>query len=108
MSRAKGIQAWREVLKCDPCAYCGGPSGGVDHIEPRERDGSNDGIENLTAVCIACNSQKGRKSLLEYLPVRKRPLMLKGFSSLEGRFDLPAEMWVVKTAAYYRALKETA
>ncbi len=29
--------AWLRLLRADPCAYCGGPGGTVDHVEPRSR-----------------------------------------------------------------------
>lgn len=51
------------VLRRDPCAYCGGPSEALDHIEPRVAGGS-DGWDNLTAACKSCNSSKTATPLL--------------------------------------------
>ena len=48
------------ILALDPCAYCGGKSDEIDHIDP---DGNNEWT-NLTAICKRCNRSKMRKSLL--------------------------------------------
>lgn len=72
--------AYATVLDCDPCSYCGAPSGTVDHIVPVHHGGSN-AWENLTAACKSCNSRKAARPLLDYLllhqsdacvPVRRR------------------------------------
>lgn len=50
----------------DPCAYCGAPAEGVDHIVPVAAGG--DGFaSNLTAACHSCNSSKYTDSLLHFL-----------------------------------------
>ncbi len=59
-------------LLADPCTYCGGPAGTLDHIVPRHRGGANL-PDNATAACQRCNSSKGRKPLLLWLATR-RPL----------------------------------
>ena len=53
-------------LLTDPCSYCGGPAGEVDHIQPRSRGGS-EGWDNLTAACRACNARKHAMPLLAFL-----------------------------------------
>ena len=60
--------ASKKFLYCrhDPCAYCGGPSDTIDHIEPKVRGGS-DHWTNLTASCMSCNSRKGSMPLLLFL-----------------------------------------
>lgn len=55
-----------EVLRGDPCCYCGARMEHVDHIEPIIRGGSGD-WDNLTAACAACNLRKQRRPLLAYL-----------------------------------------
>jgi hypothetical protein len=55
--------AYREILVCDPCSYCGGPSNGTDHIVPIAAGVDNDWT-NLTATCGPCNSIKRTDSLL--------------------------------------------
>lgn len=52
------------------CAYCGEihPSDWftLDHVQPRERGGSND-PSNLVCCCQSCNSSKGTKPLMTWL-----------------------------------------
>lgn len=59
-----------EILRRDPCSYCGEPAGTIDHITAVHRGGDGDWV-NLTAACLACNSGKGPKNLLEYLLDRR-------------------------------------
>lgn len=65
---------YREVLKHDPCAYCGrhvarwAPNE-IDHIEPKSLGGSNS-WENYTGACRDCNRNKVALSLLEILSDR--------------------------------------
>jgi 5-methylcytosine-specific restriction endonuclease McrA len=54
------------ILYYDPCVYCGGPGGCVDHIEPRA-NGGQDHWTNLTSSCRPCNSRKNAKPLLVFL-----------------------------------------
>ena len=54
-----------ELLK-DPCAYCGGRAGQVDHIVSLAAGGDNS-LENLTAACRSCNSEKRDNPLLIFL-----------------------------------------
>lgn len=62
-----GIVRWvRHVLHRDPCAYCGGPGGSVDHIVPVRHGGIADPT-NLTSACAACNTVKGETPLLQFL-----------------------------------------
>jgi 5-methylcytosine-specific restriction endonuclease McrA len=56
----------REMLRSDPCSYCGGEGGTVDHIEPRCRGGEND-IVNYAGSCFKCNQDKKDVPLLSYL-----------------------------------------
>jgi 5-methylcytosine-specific restriction endonuclease McrA len=55
-----------EVLRRDPCSYCGGPAGAVDHITAVARGGPNTWT-NFTAACTSCNSRKSTKDLLTHL-----------------------------------------
>jgi hypothetical protein len=57
---------WDEVLRADPCAYCGQPGGTIDHIVPRSQDGA-DTHDNLTGACRSCNISKSSLSLLFFL-----------------------------------------
>lgn len=70
-------QAWMQVVRHDPCAYCMAPAATVDHIEPRGRPAHPKSIGghhiwlNYTASCHGCNGTKGTKSLLEMLYRRR-------------------------------------
>lgn len=56
------------VKRLDPCAYCGGRGGSLDHIEANGRETRmRDAIPNLAGSCVGCNAQKQRTSLLRYL-----------------------------------------
>jgi hypothetical protein len=65
----------RAVKYADPCAYCGGEGGSLDHIVPglaySEPDPSRYQLRahvlNLTASCPECNSTKQRTPLLFHL-----------------------------------------
>lgn len=54
------------IVACDPCSYCGGRGGTIDHITAVVRGGTND-WENLTGACLSCNSRKRDMSLLAWL-----------------------------------------
>lgn len=54
------------ILLSDPCSYCGGPGGVLDHITPVVAGGTND-WHNLTSSCRTCNSRKSKRSLLTFL-----------------------------------------
>lgn len=56
----------RPFLRLDPCAYCGGPGGTIDHIEPRALGGAN-WIENMTGACRKCNSSRGITPMLFFM-----------------------------------------
>jgi hypothetical protein len=60
------LTGWTTVLAADPCAYCGGSAGGVDHILPHAR-GGEDVAENLTGCCGHCNAVKSATPLLLFL-----------------------------------------
>jgi hypothetical protein len=54
---------YTELLRRDPCSYCGGPAGHADHIDPVSKGGPST-WDNLTAACKSCNSRKKAKPLL--------------------------------------------
>lgn len=58
--------AYVEIVRRDPCAYCGEVGGTIDHIVPLNGDGVNH-WENFTGACLACNGGKRDRSLLAYL-----------------------------------------
>lgn len=66
--------AWMAILRRDPCSYCGGVGGTVDHVEPRSRPprlGTRGGgvytWANYVGACHNCNGRKGAASLLAFL-----------------------------------------
>lgn len=62
------LREWREVLRRDPCAYCGGVAEHLDHITARSRGGKRQSdFLNLTAACGRCNSSKHAHALLTFL-----------------------------------------
>lgn len=59
--------AYMEILRRDPCAYCGAsPAGTIDHMMPLALGGAHHWT-NLTAACETCNKSKNDKGLLHYL-----------------------------------------
>ena len=63
----EGRVEYIDVLKQDPCCYCGSPPvSTIDHIEAVAKGGSDDWW-NLTAACLPCNQAKKTKSVLEFL-----------------------------------------
>lgn len=59
-------KAFAPVLLADPCSYCGGPGGELDHIDPITRDGDG-GFDNFTSACRTCNARKSDQTLLAFL-----------------------------------------
>lgn len=73
LGEVPGKRGWPEVLRADPCSYCGGPADEVDHIVPvrsRRRGAgfhASDRPENWTASCRRCNALKTDAPLLSAL-----------------------------------------
>lgn len=68
--------AWLRMLRADPCSYCGGPGGTVDHVEPRCRAPRGLGRSahawvNTVGACGPCNSRKSDRPLLLWLAERR-------------------------------------
>lgn len=61
----ESIDYGKQLLN-DPCNYCGGPAGELDHITPLAEGGTNDWW-NLTAACRSCNRRKNDRSVLDML-----------------------------------------
>jgi len=59
---------WEEVLRLDICAYCKGPGGTIDHIDPRASGASLKGFKlNGTGACSPCNIRKREMKLIYFL-----------------------------------------
>lgn len=73
--RRRGIDSHVAIAVLDrdnrTCVYCGaeGQPIELDHLTPISR-GGNDTVWNLVTSCRACNRQKGRKTLSEYIKWR--------------------------------------
>jgi 5-methylcytosine-specific restriction endonuclease McrA len=57
------------IARRDPCAFCGGPGGTIDHVVPRSSGGRNV-WSNVAGACWQCNHDKAAVSLLEFLLAR--------------------------------------
>jgi hypothetical protein len=70
-------RGWKLLLKRDPCAYCGGKGGTVDHIAPKWRGRKPKPLQrwlNYTGSCPQCNERKGTLSLLFFLLAESAPV----------------------------------
>lgn len=75
-------EKWKEILKRDPCSYCGlrKPDMTVDHIEAKSRGHKTAGAKNGAPACFSCNQSKADDSLLTMLAGRlPRPRVRGGF-----------------------------
>lgn len=68
--------AWKRILRDDPCAYCGGESTTIDHIVPargtqRPGLGGLHSWTNYTGACERCNWSKADVPLIDWL-LRRR------------------------------------
>lgn len=61
---------YMQIIKNDPCVYCGGEADTVDHIVPIH-DGGTSEPENLAPACRHCNISKHTRSLLSFLLYRQ-------------------------------------
>lgn len=57
---------YAEIIRLDPCVYCGRSGGTVEHIRPKAAGGGNE-PENLAGACGSCNASKNDKPLLIFL-----------------------------------------
>lgn len=68
----------RDELRSDPCPYCGGTGGTIDHVEPRARGGADD-ARNRVGACRTCNNLKADTPLLVFLVRRGFPVQLRPY-----------------------------
>jgi 5-methylcytosine-specific restriction endonuclease McrA len=57
------------LVRADPCCYCGGPGGTIDHVVPKSRGGLN-AWSNMAGACWLCNNEKKSVTLLDFLLLR--------------------------------------
>lgn len=60
------VAEYTEILRRDPCCYCGDAMDVIDHIDPLKLS-SDHSPDNLTAACAPCNSDKRAKPLLIWM-----------------------------------------
>ena len=60
---------YAEIVRLDPCSYCGCPADQADHVVPLAADGENH-WENLTGACGRCNRSKSDRPLLAWMATR--------------------------------------
>jgi hypothetical protein len=66
--------AWRTIVRRDPCSYCGGRGGTLEHIRPTSRGGGQT-WKNEVGACRACNEAKADGGLLLFLHARHKVAM---------------------------------
>lgn len=57
---------YAKIVNADPCSYCSGIGGTIDHIIPIS-DGGENIWTNYTGACRSCNSSKNNTPLLQYM-----------------------------------------
>ncbi len=62
----RDISDHAQVLRRDPCSYCGGDGGVIDHIVPLAGGGDH-AVANLAGACRSCNARKRTIPLLRFL-----------------------------------------
>ena len=67
--RREWKKRWREIVRADPCSWCGGTGGYADHIVPQSRvnPGQRKSWMNLTGTCAECNGRRGDAPVLQWL-----------------------------------------
>ena len=77
--------AWLRIVRSEPCAYCGGPGGTVDHVEPQARAPRGVGTAhswlNVVGACGPCNGAKRDRPLLRFLWIRQPTKAKRGCST---------------------------
>lgn len=64
--RVPGVGEWYHILQRDPCSYCNGRGGTVDHVRPLAI-GHDDGIANWAGACEGCNGRKADQGVLWFI-----------------------------------------
>lgn len=76
LAKRPGLRVYLNIIKEDPCVYCGGAGGTVEHIVPQShpawrrrnpRDTGPHHWSNMAMSCRSCNSRKSGKGLLVFL-----------------------------------------
>lgn len=75
--------AYVQILRRDPCSYCGQAGGEVEHMDAIARGGTH-AWDNLTSACRSCNARKGTRSLLHFLLAERDETVELGFADRIG------------------------
>lgn len=62
------LAGWAEIVRADPCSFCAGRGGTLDHIVPQRR--RTKGVHswlNYAGACEWCNGRKAARDLLSFL-----------------------------------------
>jgi hypothetical protein len=96
--RSGATPKYVRVMMDDPCIFCGGTGGTIEHIYPRslypkvvplpETGFSRDHWTNLANSCQSCNMKRGAKGLLFYLVERYDEAMANRQNSDFSQMDL--------------------
>lgn len=68
-TRDSDTTAYVALVRRDPCAYCNGAGGTVDHIVPLALAG-DDHWMNYAGACLSCNASKHDRPLLIFMLAR--------------------------------------
>lgn len=64
-------EGWMRIVRSDPCSYCTGDGGTVDHVEPQaSRARGVHSWANYVGACARCNQSKGSEPMLLWLARR--------------------------------------
>ena len=96
-ANGRGSSYYRtQVIKTDPCVYCGEPGASTDHIHPTSDGGVNSWV-NFAPTCIKCNNNKGSLSVLGFMLNQAGRISRRNAAKLEApslikQDELP-ELW---------------
>lgn len=57
--------AYLDVIRRDPCVWCGGPGGTMEHIMPKSQGGSKAWF-NAAGACKLCNNRRKVMTVLDF------------------------------------------
>lgn len=77
--RHPGAYKYSQILRNDPCVWCGGDAGTIEHITPRskmrkvshqEEGMGRDNWQNLASSCKRCNRSRGSMGMIRWILMR--------------------------------------
>jgi len=94
--------AFDEIVRQDPCSWCAGEGGTVEHVKPRGAGGSNT-WDNKAGACWHCNHERGKATILQYLAKRARLPQRKAEPRLGRTIQLMAQQQAARKSLEKRA-----